>query len=92
MLIIATGYGEFRQDGSDVWHYAFKMGGDVGGAAEDAIDSLPGSPSYFWFNGTYCPIQRGDTPAELVYRWYEWRVAYQEGKLLEKITEYSRAG
>jgi hypothetical protein len=92
--ILKTNNGVFTKDSSNLSHYISNFGENILSAAEDAMSCLPkpADASFFWFNGTFCPILSTDTHIELADRWQEWRKAYQEnpGSLLSKIEEFSK--
>ncbi len=76
--IVKTRHGFYGEDRSDLWHYRYNKGaGTVYLAAQDALENHPGRASWFWFNGTFCPILLGDDLAKLVERWSEWRTEFQ---------------
>lgn len=72
-----TALGRYREDFSGLWHYQFNSLGNGYQAAEDAIANRPG-PTWFWFNGTPCPIFVTDNVKSLVERWASWRRSYQD--------------
>jgi hypothetical protein len=72
----------WNKDASGLSHYVFSTLGHVSVAIEDALATRPTTPSWFWFNGTPCPMLDGDDAAAVGRRWSEWRAAYQQGDLI----------
>jgi hypothetical protein len=90
-------------DPSGVVHHKFDGRGMVGDAIRDALKTqhqhwMSQPPMWFWWNGTFCPMDpiKGemfglelDAAAEVLYqRWHEWREAYQSGNLLDRIANF----
>lgn len=70
--------GCYVQDRCGIWHYRRHALGHVSNAFEDALKHKPDGACFFWFNGTYAPILKGDDVNALNDRWWSWRQAHQE--------------
>lgn len=68
----------FTQDTSGLWHHKWDKLGHVDAAADEACKYVGDRVAWFWWNGTFAPINPGDNPIALIRRWSEWRNRYQE--------------
>jgi hypothetical protein len=88
-------------DPSGVAHYKFDGRGMVFDAIKDALAtqhtlSVNEPTMWFWWNGTFCPmetIQESAVDLELAaerlyHRWHAWREDSQKGLLLSRITVF----
>jgi len=85
-----TKCGSYSQDNSGLWHYHSWPGHNALKAAADALEHRPvASAAWFWFAGTFCPINRNEagryTPETLVDQWVWWRDVGQTSA--ETLTE-----
>ena len=91
---IRTVSGGWSQDPSGLWHYKNTGGGNVRGAAYNAIAEPAPGPSWFWFNEEPTPIYKGDTVETLVAIWRHWRALLENRRdvLLQLLAALPKEG
>ena len=84
----------FHKDKSGLVHFRYGAGGDAMSAALECIERCdPDAPLWFWFNGTFCPVDDNDTARDVVDRWSQWRELFQKNPqyILTLLDEWSSA-
>ncbi|MFT5280915.1 MAG: hypothetical protein ACI9AR_000356 [Flavobacteriaceae bacterium] len=77
---------DIKQEFPTANHYEKEEGWNLEETAINAMEKFnEKNPSFLWFNGTACGIEKSDDSSSLIKRWYECHTLYKENSGAMKI-------